>query len=119
MTVAVRFGPEDDALQRRDINDNATEYLIVGSVLDDRQIDIEYMLDLPITNKSQTGHIVIIQDIDGVDLDHHYSFASPELDEVIFGADISGTNIRLLITCSGLGENPKFLYRLTSIPTTA
>ena len=117
MTVAVRFGPEDDALRRRDINDNATEYIIVGSVPDDRQIDIEYTIDLPITNKSQTGRIIIIQDSDGIDFDHHYSFASPEFDEVDFSSDISGTDIRLVIMCSGLGENPKFLYRLKSIPT--
>ncbi|MBN2256680.1 MAG: hypothetical protein JW704_02500 [Anaerolineaceae bacterium] len=115
MTAIVKFGPLSDEVYRRDLLDNATEYLIVGNIAVDRQICIEYTLDLPIGNRSQTGKIVIIQDADGVDLDHHYSFAIPEFDEVNFDVDISGTNIRLLIECTSLGENPVFLYRRSKI----
>lgn len=116
MTLVARFGQLSDAVIRRDINDNATEAIVVGDSDEDRRVSIEYTLDLPISNKAQTGRIIIVQDSDGVDVDHHYSFEAPELDEVIFTTDISGTDIRLLIQCISLGENPTFLYRLKSIP---
>jgi hypothetical protein len=107
-----------DSLIRRDINDNSVETIIVGSALENRKVNIEYGLELTIANRFQTGELILIQDSSGVGLSHRYSFSEPEISEVEFSSGIVGVNIQLYIQCTGIGENPIFRYRYTTIPVT-
>ncbi len=107
------YAPKNDII-RQDLLDNNIDYVLVGDTAVDREIRIEYSFELPISDVAQTGVIVLVQDTNGIDFDHHYSFVV-ELDEVIFSADISGTSIRIRIETISLGENPTIKYRRTAI----
>lgn len=109
------YKPLNDLI-RRDLDDNDVELIILGSEYVYRQIMLEYSLELPLSGKSQSGELIFTNDLSGVDLSHRYSFFEPELDTVEFSADRSGGNILLRVQCIGLGENPVFQYRQTSIP---
>lgn len=109
------YQPLEDTL-RRDLNDNATEVLVIGDVGVSREIEIKYSFELPIAQRSQSGKLVITQSSLGVDLSHEYSFSEPEIDSVEFSAEVSGSDIRLRIVCTSIGENPVFQYRQASIP---
>ena len=109
------YKPLVDTL-RRDLTDNSVEYLVVGDITEDREIRIEYSLELPIGGRALTGVIVLNQDGSLVDLDNHYSFTDPEIETVEWDSDIVGNNVRLIITTTGIGENPVFIYRRSVLP---
>jgi hypothetical protein len=101
---------------RRDLLDNSTDYIVVGDTSIDRKISLEYSYELPIADKALTGTFVFNQNGSSVDLDNWYSFLDESLTEnVVFGAVIVGTEIRLTIITNSVGENPTIKYRRNSI----
>jgi hypothetical protein len=109
------YQPLDDIF-RRDLNDNDIEVIVIGDASTVRKVVVSYSFELPISNRSQSGELTITQDSSGVDLSHEYSFLDPEIDSVVFDVDVTGGDIRLLIACTNIGENPVFQYRRASIP---
>lgn len=96
---------------RRDMNDNSTEIIVVGSIIQDRRVTLEYVVELPVSKKTQSGTIDIVQDPNGIDFDHQYVYAGTEMNEIDFSVSISGNDMRLEVVTSGLGENPSIRYR--------
>ena len=97
------------------LTDNNTHYVVIGDTTTDRKIEVDYSFELPVLNKSQVGIFTVNWDGSGVNSDHHFSFPGEQLDEVIFSADVNGTDIRMVIQNISLGENPTIKYRRTPI----
>lgn len=104
------------AIQRRDLLDNNVDFIVVGDKTEDRQVQLEWSFELPISGRSMVGLFRFVQNGSSVDLDNHYSFIpNDELKGVEFSASLVGDEIRLDIVTNSLGENPTIKYRRTTI----
>lgn len=110
-----KFGILGGEILQRDLNDNATEYLVVGDKTVDRKIVLEYSFEMPIADRAHVGTLTLNHDGTGVVVDDFYTYVPPYIKGVSWGADFSGNNIRLIVITSGIGENPTIKYRRSSI----
>ena len=114
MSLIGKFGVVGTPEQQLDLLDNNTEYLVLGDATILREITMWWTFELPVLDKAMTGKHRILIDSSGIGLDNDYSFID-EIDGVEFDVDISGTSARLKIVTSGLGENPKMVYRVETL----
>jgi hypothetical protein len=114
MTLIGKFGVVGAPERQLDLLDNNTEYLVLGNATAIREFHMEWTFELPILDKAMRGKHRILIDGAGIGLEYDYSFLN-EIRGVEFDVDILGTDARLKIVTSGLGENPKMVYRLESL----
>jgi len=97
--------------------DNATDYVVLGAVASIRTAIVEYVVELPVSHRTEVGEVEISHDDSTATVVRHgYSFAEPEITGLTFSADISGGNLRLVFTKSAVGENPTLNYRVLTTP---
>ena len=99
---------------RQDLLDNNTDYLVVGDTSVDSLVTVQYAFRLPIADRGIRGVFTFLQEGATVELGDDYWYTTPEVTGVTFSASIVGTEIRLGIVTSGVGENPTLLYRIDS-----
>lgn len=116
MTVSITMGTIESSAIRRDLDATGIEYIVVGSISSDRQVTVEYSIELPASGRAITGTVILNQDGIDVDLNNMYSYTEPEIETVLLSADILGTNLRLIVETNGLGENPVMTYKRTALP---
>lgn len=102
-----------------DLLDNNVEQIVVGDATVHRKVVLNYSFELPIGNRALTGWFVFNHNGTVVDLDNQYSYTEPEIEGVEFEADISGNDIRLIVTTNLVGENPKLRYRISTVKLAA
>ena len=112
------FDTTDKAMEfrptRLDLLDNSSAYLIVGAIGVDTVIEIDYMIKLPVSGRSQSGVFTFLVDAGAVELDHEYVYRVPEIHGLTFSASSPGGSIRLNIVTTGVGENPILFYQASS-----
>lgn len=112
MSIIGKFGLIGIPEEQHDLFDNNTDFIVIGSMLSDREITMEWTFELPISGRTMTGIFRVIQNDIAVSLSNKYSFfAGDEIIGVTFGAAVVGNEIRLTIVTSGIGEDPKMRYR--------
>jgi len=98
---------------QKDLTDNNTDHLIMGSQTAFRASLLQYTLET--SNTFQEGVLTAQHNGSTVELDHAYNYKDPEITGITFTSDLSAGNIRLVIVTLAVGENPKMMYRITNI----
>ena len=114
MSLIGKFGVIGAPERQLDLLDNNTEYLVLGDATALREITMWWTFEMSTLNKAMTGRHRILIDGAGIGLDYDFSYLN-EIDGIEFDVDISGTDARLKIVTSGLGENPKMVYRTETL----
>jgi len=97
--------------------DNATDYVILGAAATYRSFVVEYVVELPVSKKSQIGTIEITHNgVAASLLRDAYSFDVAEISGLTFSADLNAGNVRLVFTKLAVGENPTLFYRVSKTP---
>lgn len=94
--------------------DNSVEVVVVGDPATDKVVDIEYSYQLPISGRQRSGCISVMHNGTTAEMVEEYDTMLPEITGVSFSVAIVGSEIRLSITNSSVGENPKMVYRRLS-----
>lgn len=100
---------------RRDLLDNAVDYIVVGDKTVDRMVVLDYTFELPIADRAHVGTLTFNHNGVSVEVDNEYTYVPPVIAGIEFSADFNGNDIRLIITTSAIGENPTIKYRRNSI----
>ena len=103
-------------LQQQGLLDNNTDFIVVGSTTTDTLITVYYVFKLPIANRARTGTFTIIVDGLSAELGDDYWYVAPEITGVAFSSSVVGTDVRLNIVTSSVGENPVLYYRVVKTP---
>lgn len=98
-----------------DLQDNNVEFVAVGDMALHRKVVVNYSFELPIANDAQVGWFTITHKGGAPGMTHAYDYVDTELDSVEFEVEANGTEIRLKITTDSVGENPKFIYRVSTL----
>lgn len=101
------------AFQRQDGFDNATDRVALGVAADYRAFRVEYVLELPVSQRSQAGDITIAHDGALAEVaEHAYRFNGVEITGLTWTADIQAGVVQLVLQKTGVGENPTLHYRV-------
>jgi hypothetical protein len=105
-------GGSGDEQFQQDLLDNDSTYIVVGDRTVDKTVEIVYSFQLPISGRQRNGKLTLSHDGSTPTLDEDYYFEiGDEITSVVFGATISGDELRITIVTSSVGENPKLVYR--------
>jgi hypothetical protein len=91
--------------------DNSVEVVVIGDPSTDKVVEIDYSYQLPISGRQRNGSIRVQHDGTTAELVEEYDTMIPEITGVSFSVAIVASEIRLSITNSSVGENPKMVYR--------
>lgn len=112
MSLIGKFGLIGVPEEQRDLLDNNTDFIVLGDVSEIRGVQMEWTLELPISGRSMNGIFRIVHNGVDANLDNFYSYiGTDEIETITFGTQIVGSDLRLTIITSGIGENPKLRYR--------
>lgn len=106
-------GPQSGGAQEQhDLLDNDSTYIVVGDITSDKVVLVHYSFQLPISGRQRNGTLTVSHDgsTPTIDEDYYYELGD-EITSVTFGTTISGSELRVTIVTSSVGENPKLVYR--------
>lgn len=103
-----------------DMFDNSTSYIELGEIAVYERFNIEYVIQLPISGRSHHGmiSITVLGPVTAEVTNHEYEHpdSEPEIETLVYAADVTAGVVRLEVTCTSVGENPTFNYRIAAIP---
>lgn len=104
--------PSGGTTEQQDLLDNDSTYIVVGDKTTDKVVTVDYSFQLPISGRQRTGTLTVAHDGSTATIDEDYYYEDgDEITSVTFGTTISGNELRVTIVTSGVGENPKLVYR--------
>lgn len=105
---------------QEDLTDNNSDYIVVGDKTVDKVVEVAYSFQMPISGRQRNGTLTLSHDGTSATLDENYFYEpGDEILSVTFGATISGDELRITIVTSGVGENPKLVYRKVTLGVAA
>lgn len=99
-----------------EMTDNSVEVIVVGNPTESKVIEIDYSYQLPISGRQRNGSIRVQHDNSTAEMVEEYDYMVPEITGVTFSASMTASEIRLVVTNSSVGENPKMFYRSQAYP---
>lgn len=108
-----RYVPK--AFTRQDGFDNATDRYDLGAAASYRAFVVEYVLELPVSNRTHVGVITVTHTgLTATIAEHTYRFPDTqlEIETLVWTAGITAGVVQLVLQKTGVGENPTLHYRV-------